>query len=829
MARKASPIGLRTWVWILAGLFVVCTLPLMAIALVQGTLRFTAAEDNLASLRQLRQTFDLANLVSAERGPANSLLGADPADAAEQARLAAQLAAARKRVDAALLQLDTVFKADPGVVNEHGLLADAQRRLQSARAAVDRVVAQPHDARRVEEVERAISGMFAVVDRLHLLTSAQINVLVSADREAAIPAMQGQVLIDLREHGGRLASNVMAPVAVPGAWREEQVRAALQTEGRLLELWRLAGSHESVFRSDPELSWHWDMARRQFFGESLPMIEQLIEDGRRGLPPPWTAAEFTTRYVPTLQSLEALRDGYLSVSIARFERTRNREAMRLAVLVATALGTLVVLGVALRIAHRQILQPLLQAQAQVIQLASDAPGPEQHVTHPLAEMQRLFDAIEVLREKSRERSALTSELRQLAGTDELTGLLNRRALDEVVQQRHAGGDASAVVILLDVDRFKAINDGHGHDAGDEVLVRVAQLLRHQLRRSDSIARYGGEEFLVLLADGDLAGGRQLAESLRLALQQMDIALAGGTVLRVTASFGVAEGGTDALGWRTLLRAADAAMYRAKAQGHDRCAIFDEDMREEAMRSLDLEADLRRAINNRDFVPFYQPIVRLSDGEVVGHEALLRWQHERRGLLLPGAFLELGEESGLIEQVDWLIYEQVIAGLARGGEGYVSVNVSPRHFRSAEFSDRLFGLLDSCGADPRRLRLEITEVALLDDGPHTLRILQGLRERGIQVQLDDFGTGFSALSYLHRFPISTLKIDQSFIAGLHGPEVQSTRALVEGVLSLARTLGIETIGEGIETDAQRQTLRELGCDYGQGYLLGRPAPWAHAAA
>ncbi|HDS1221811.1 GGDEF domain-containing protein [Stenotrophomonas maltophilia] len=572
MAGKASPIRLRTWVWILAGLFVVCTLPLMAIALAQGTLRYTAAEENLASLRQLRQTFDLANLASAERGPANSLLGADPADAAERARLAAQLAAARRRVDTAMLQLDTVLKNDPGVVDEHGLLADAQRRLRSARAAVDRMAAQPHGARRVEEVERAISGMFAVVDRLHLLTSAQINVLVSADREAAIPAMQGQVLMDLREHGGRLASNVMAPVAVPGAWREEQVRAAQQTEGRLLELWRLAVSHESVFRSDAALSWHWDMARRQFFGESLPMIEQLIEDGRRGVPPPWTAAEFTTRYVPTLQSLEALRDGYLSVSIAHFERTRDREAMRLAVLAATALGTLVVLGVALRIAHLQILQPLLQAQKQVIQLASDAPGPEQHVTHPLAEMQRLFDAIEVLREKSRERSALTSELRQLAGTDELTGLLNRRALDEVVQQRHAEGDANAVVILLDVDRFKAINDGHGHEAGDEVLVQVAQLLQHHLRRSDSIARYGGEEFLVLLADGDLAGGRQLAESLRLALQQMDIALAGGTVLRVTASFGVAEGGTDALGWRTLLRAADAAMYRAKAQGRDRVRV-----------------------------------------------------------------------------------------------------------------------------------------------------------------------------------------------------------------------------------------------------------------
>lgn len=256
MAGKASPIGLRTWVWILGGLFVVCTLPLMAIALVQGTLRYSAAEDNLVSLRQLRQTFDLANLVSAERGPANSLLGADPADAREHARLVLQLAVVRRRVDTALQQLDAVFTADPAVVDEHGMLADAQRRLQSARAGVDRVAAQPRDARRVEDVERAISGMFAVVDRLHLLTSAQINVLVRADREAAIPAMQGQVLIDLREHGGRLASNVMAPVAVPGAWRNEQVRAALQTEGRLLELWRLAGSHESVFRSDPTLSWH---------------------------------------------------------------------------------------------------------------------------------------------------------------------------------------------------------------------------------------------------------------------------------------------------------------------------------------------------------------------------------------------------------------------------------------------------------------------------------------------------------------------------------------------------------------------------------------------
>nr|KAJ9626049.1 hypothetical protein H2204_010171 [Knufia peltigerae] len=572
MGRRASPNGLQTWLWILGGLFVLCTLPLMAIALVQGTQRYTEAEANLVSLQQLRQTFELANLVSAERGPANSLLGADSTDVQEQRRLAAQLAVARLRVDAATQHLQSVFQNDPRVVDETPRLHEARRRLQTARTAVDRVAALPRGERSAEEVEHAINNMFAVYDRLQALTSVQISDLVAADREAAIPAMQGQILIDLREHGGRLASNVMVPLAVPGAWREPQVRAAQQTEGRLLELWRLAASHESVFRSEPTLSWHWDMARRQFFGQSLPMVEQLIEDGRRGVSPPWTAAEFTTRYVPTLQSLEALRDGYLGVSIARFEHARNKEAVRLAVLSATALGTLLLLALALRIAHVQILRPLLQAQAQVIQIASDTPGAERHATHPMAEMQRLFDAIEILRAKSHQRSALTRELRELADTDQLTGLLNRRSLEELVRQRHADGSMQAVVILLDVDHFKSINDGQGHAAGDDVLVQVAQLLRSHLRRNDSVARYGGEEFLVLLADGDLASGRQLAESLRVALRGNDIVLSNSDILRVTASFGVALGTLDPIGWHALVRAADKAMYAAKSLGRDRVQV-----------------------------------------------------------------------------------------------------------------------------------------------------------------------------------------------------------------------------------------------------------------
>ena len=195
---------------------------------------------------------------------------------------------------------------------------------------------------------------------------------------------------------------------------------------------------------------------------------------------------------------------------------------------------------------------------------------------------------------------------------------------------------------------------------------------------------------------------------------------------------------------------------------------------------------------------------------------------------PAAFIALGEESGLIEQVDWLLYEQVIAELARGSEGYVSVNVSPRHFRSPDFADRLLGLLGAAGADPSRLRVEITEVALLDDAPRTRRLLDTLRAQGVRAVLDDFGTGFSALSYLHRFPISGLKIDRSFVAGLdaEGGREESL-ALVGAIVALSRSLGLDTVGEGIETAAQRDILLELGCSAGQGYLLGRPG--AHRLA
>ncbi|RYZ70961.1 MAG: EAL domain-containing protein, partial [Lysobacteraceae bacterium] len=424
-----------------------------------------------------------------------------------------------------------------------------------------------------------------------------------------------------------------------------------------------------------------------------------------------------------------------------------------------------------------------------------------------------------------ERLRAEQRLTHQATHDGLTGLPNRphlldRLAASIERARHGDGQEFAV-LFLDLDRFKLVNDSIGHAAGDEMLVEVSRRITAAVRGNDVVSRLGGDEFAILIeyADG-MDSARELSQRI-LSMLGKPMWL-GGRELFPSASLGIAAWHPRYRNGEELLRDADAAMYRAKAQGRDRYAVFDEAMREEAMQSLDLEADLRRAINNRDFLPFYQPIRRLEDGAIIGHEALLRWKHERRGMLLPAEFISLGEDSGLIEQVDWLLYEQVVGQLARGSEGYISVNVSPRHFRSPDFADRLLAMFDAVGADPARMRVEITEVALLDDAPRTLRTLRTLRQHGILAQLDDFGTGFSALSYLHRFPISVLKIDRSFIAGIGGEGRPESLALVRAILALASTLGIDTIAEGIETEEQRAALIELGCSHGQGYLLGRPS-------
>nr|WP_255610921.1 EAL domain-containing protein [Lysobacter sp. ESA13C] len=430
-----------------------------------------------------------------------------------------------------------------------------------------------------------------------------------------------------------------------------------------------------------------------------------------------------------------------------------------------------------------------------------------------------------------ERVRAEQKLTHQALHDALTGLPNRgqllERLDDAIARARREQRAFAV-LFLDLDRFKLVNDSVGHSAGDELLVESSRRIVSTVRSNDTVARLGGDEFAILIENID---GLGVAEDLasRVLRTLGEPCWVAGREVFPSASIGIAMWHPRYRNGIELLRDADAAMYRAKGAGRGRCAVFDEEMREQAMRILDLEADLRRAINGDAFIAYYQPIVRLDDHGLIGHEALLRWRHEKRGLLLPREFIGLGEDSGLIEEADWILYGRVVTELARGGDGYISVNVSPRHFRSGDFADRLLRMIDEAGADPRRLRIEITEVALLDDVPRALRMLRILRNHGVLAQLDDFGTGFSALSYLHRFPIECLKIDQSFVAGLVGESRPESVAVVRAIQALAGTLGIHTIGEGVETEAQRTALRELGCTYGQGYLFGHPGEHIRSAA
>ena len=443
-----------------------------------------------------------------------------------------------------------------------------------------------------------------------------------------------------------------------------------------------------------------------------------------------------------------------------------------------------------------------------------------------ARTRELEQANRELRAQIGERVRAQQRLTHQARHDHLTGLPNRvfllDRLDAMMMEMHQAGRQPFAVLFLDLDRFKLINDSMGHAAGDAMLIEVGRRIRAEIGIDDMVARLGGDEFAIVL---DSVADADAAESMAAMIQKklgrsMWVA---GRELFPSASIGIALWQPRYRHADELLRDADAAMYRAKARGRDRSERFDEAMRAEAIRLLDLEADLRRAIQRDAFEPYFQPIVRLADGAVVGHEALLRWKHDQHGWLPPSEFLRVCEDSGLIEQVDWLLYQRVVEWMGRHPDGYVSINVSPRHFHAEDFADRLLRMAADARVEPTRLRIEITEGALLDDAPRAARILGTLRENGVVALLDDFGTGFSALSYLHRFPIQALKIDQSFIAGLSGDTHAESLALVRAILALAVTLGIETIGEGVETDQQRELLAGLGCTYGQGFLFGRPMP------
>ncbi|WP_425478272.1 EAL domain-containing protein [Frateuria defendens] len=433
-----------------------------------------------------------------------------------------------------------------------------------------------------------------------------------------------------------------------------------------------------------------------------------------------------------------------------------------------------------------------------------------------------------LREQIAERERVERRLKYETLHDSLTGLPNRtlllQRLEQALQRYLANPQELFAVLFIDLDRFKVINDSVGHLVGDDLLFQVGGRIRACLKTRDVVARLGGDEFAVLLESiRDTGKAMQIAERIIDELQAPF--RLGAKEVFTSASIGITLASPHYQKPDELLRDADAAMYNAKYEGRHRAALFDDRLRREALSLLEMEGDLRRGLARAEFEPFYQPIVTLADGRTVGYEALLRWHHPERGLLKPNDFLLVAEENGCAEAIDWQIFEQVCAqaALLAGIHGFVSINVSGRHFRSADTDERLLDLMRRHGVPARSIRIEVTEHTLLDNPAQVKRMLENLRRHGVYIALDDFGTGYSSLSYLHQYPLETLKIDRSFVTGLPREGDSHGTAVVRAIQVLADSLQMKVIAEGIEDEAQRQTLLGLGCRYGQGFLFAEPRP------
>ena len=443
--------------------------------------------------------------------------------------------------------------------------------------------------------------------------------------------------------------------------------------------------------------------------------------------------------------------------------------------------------------------------------------------HQLLSQQRVYENhLEDLVKKR------TAEIEHLAYHDGLTDLPNRVLFEDRCNQALAIAHRNqnlVAIMLVSLDRFKKVTESLGHAAGDVLLTEAAARLQLCVTNSDTVARFEGDEFALLLTN--VAETADLAETARAVSDVFRAPFRlGSQQVYVSTSIGISLFPFNGKDTSMILRNAVAAQYRAKKQGGNNYQFYAADMNSLAVKRLELETGMRRAIENNEFVTFYQPVVNLSSGAIVGSEALVRWQHPELGLLPPGRFIGLAEDTGLILDIGDIVLREACARTRawqdRGFTGLrIAVNISARHFRQTSFSERLVEVLEETRFDPTCLELELTETSIMENTEAAVKMLEQIRKLGVKVAIDDFGTGYSSLSYLKHLPIDTVKLDRSFVMG--ATTDPDDAALVMAIVTLAHNLRLRVVAEGVETVDQVSFLRLLRCDEAQGYLFGKPMP------
>ena len=690
-------------------------------------------------------------------------------------------------------------------------LFQAQDRLQLARDSVRVSLLRPRDPESTGSAQRFV----AAIGDMQVATN---NAADGLEREvgrlhAGLGRLAGIARLSqsVREAAG-LRSNQLS-LALAGVNRTEELfRSIDDLGGRIAALWDRTVLAIGQVPQSAGLALARDRTAATLLTEGETIYRATNDALRDGLPLPLPLKEFRAWTVPMLANGVLVRDAAFADAHDQAATLRADAALQLYLALAVAAVALLTTLGAAAVVMRWVALPLTALTSAMVRLAQGDVSTAVPGARRQDELGAMARAVEVFKVSE-------NKISWMARHDTLTRLPNRPHLRQRLEDALRGSGAVAL-LYLDLDRFKEVNDTLGHAAGDLLLQHVAQRLLACVREGDTVARLGGDEFAVLLTDaGTAADAGPLAQRLVTALSQpFDLR---GQQVMIGISVGVATARRPVEA-DALARNADHALYQAKADGRGRFRFFEPEMDQRLQHKRALEADIREAVAANAFTLCYQPIINLASGRIVGLEALLRWQHARRGAVSPAEFVPIAEETGLIRQLGaWVLQEACMAAATWPAGMRLAVNLSPVQFHGGGLVETVTEALAAAGFPAGRLELEITEQVLLRQDEATLAQLRRLRALGARVCLDDFGVGYSSLSTLHGFPFDKIKIDQSFIRDL--PQQDSARAIVRAIAGLGATLGMATTAEGVETPGQLEAVRAFGCTEVQGYLFSRPRP------